>query len=53
MRIIVRDTGELPGFLRGVLLRVMVPPPSTKPAICFPWWTPSGSLVTSGGVFTT
>jgi uncharacterized RDD family membrane protein YckC len=25
MRIIVRDTGELPGFLRGVLLRVWVP----------------------------
>jgi uncharacterized RDD family membrane protein YckC len=25
MRIIVRDTGELPGFLRGVLLRVWLP----------------------------
>jgi uncharacterized RDD family membrane protein YckC/RNA polymerase subunit RPABC4/transcription elongation factor Spt4 len=25
MRIIIRDTGELPGFLRGVLLRVWVP----------------------------
>ena len=25
MRIIVRDTGELPGFLRGVLLRIWVP----------------------------
>ena len=25
MRIIVRDTGDLPGFLRGVLLRIWVP----------------------------
>jgi uncharacterized RDD family membrane protein YckC len=25
MRIIVRDTGELPGFLRGVILRIWVP----------------------------